>query len=252
MQIFSIARIVPLVVLGLSHFPAWAKNGPEASVGVPPAEAFGMIKAGNLRYSSGKPQRPHQDAARRKETETGQKPHTIVLSCSDSRVPPEVLFDQGIGDLFVVRVAGNVLGAATVASMEYAVEHLGARLILVMGHDSCGAIKAALSTPPGETAGSADLDSLVATIRPSLSEFKASAIKEDPRVIAPVKKNVSTVAKDLLRRSKIIRDAVEEGRVGVAQGIYMLDSGRVEFWDVANLDSSPSSPKFAPASHSAH
>jgi carbonic anhydrase len=237
----QITSLIVVVTSALAISTTWAKTGHDAPAGVAPGQALKLIQEGNERFVSGKVQRPRQDAARRQETASGQKPHTIVLSCADSRVPPEVLFDQGIGDLFVVRVAGNILGAATVASMEYAVEHLGARLILVMGHDSCGAVKAALQTPKGESAGSADLDSLVASIRPGISEFKASVVDQDKRVIAPVKKNVSYVAKDLLRRSKILRGAVEEGKIAVAQGIYMLDSGKVEFWDVANLGASKSS-----------
>jgi carbonic anhydrase len=135
---------------------------------VPPAEATSRLKEGNGRYTSGNQQHPHESseertymatasyenlgmtaaeaATRRAELKTSQHPFAIVLSCSDSRVPPEIVFDQGLGDLFVIRVAGNVIDDQSLGSIEYAVDHLAVRLIVVLGHQRCGAIKAARET----------------------------------------------------------------------------------------------------------
>ncbi|HUV35805.1 MAG TPA: carbonic anhydrase, partial [Patescibacteria group bacterium] len=107
-------------------------------------EAFEALMAGNGRYVAGAPVHPRQTAARRAETAGGQHPFAVVITCADSRVPPEILFDQGIGDLFVIRVAGNITGNAVVGSVEYAAEHLGVPLVVVLGHTHCGAVNAAI------------------------------------------------------------------------------------------------------------
>jgi carbonic anhydrase len=113
---------------------------------VAPTEAISKLKEGNGRYTSGNLQHPGQTAERRTELAKTQHPFAGIVSCSDSRVPPEIVFDQGLGDLFVVRVAGNVINDEGLGSVEYTVDHLGTRLILVLGHQSCGAVKAARET----------------------------------------------------------------------------------------------------------
>lgn len=235
-------------------------------------EAFKELVVGNGRFVTGTPSHMNQDAARRKALAGGQKPHAIVLSCSDSRVPPEVIFDRGLGDIFVVRVAGNVLSDVATASIEYAVEHLGAPLIVVMGHESCGAVKAAL-TLKAEDAGSFDLTSLVASIQHNLAmphddahedakdngEDKGSKASKDehdddadahadthaddratanalmaaadPRLVEPVKTNVDAVVAHLVKRSIIVRHAVDDGHIEIVPAIYHLSSGEVEFWN---------------------
>lgn len=160
----------------------------------------------------------------------GQKPQVVVLSCADSRVPPEIVFDQGLGDLFVVRVAGNTLDAATVASIEYAVEHLGALLVVVLGHQSCGAVQAALETPP-KAAASPDLERLLAAIRPGIQQFLKGP--GDPLLDGAVRANVDASAAGLLRRSAIIRERAGSGLLTLVPAVYLIDSGRVEFWDAA-------------------
>ncbi len=117
---------------------------------VPPDVAIERLKAGNARFVKGKPSRPNATPTRRAEIAASQHPFAIVVSCSDSRVPPEMVFDAGLGDLFVVRTAGEVVTAVEMASIEYAVDHLGASLVLVMGHERCGAVKAAVEyrNPP--------------------------------------------------------------------------------------------------------
>ncbi len=159
--------------LPFAGVPAFTTNRMPASVVKveevqTPESAYANLIRGNERFITGNAKGEHRDAERRRELASVQKPFAIVLSCSDSRVPPELIFDQGLGDLFTIRVAGNVLGSAQVASIEYAVEHLGAKLILVMGHESCGAIKAALEPVSKKGSGSTDLDWLVGSIRPVL------------------------------------------------------------------------------------
>ncbi|MGE3262366.1 MAG: carbonic anhydrase [Bacteriovoracia bacterium] len=195
-------------------------------------DAFSALQNGNMRFYEGKALHQHQDAVRRDELFTGQKPHTIVLSCSDSRVGPEVIFDQGLGDLFVIRVAGNVVGAEAIASVEYAIEHLGARLLLVMGHESCGAVKAAISSKPGVSNGSESLDVLVEHIRGHLTSLSLTSAATDSSLRQPVKENVSATLKEILRKSDIVTEAVRKKGLVLAQGVYSLKTGRVEFWDV--------------------
>lgn len=223
--------VTGLVVL-LTSFAAYAN--PHES-GLSPKEAYKLLVEGNSRFVSGKMTHVRQDADRRAALTGGQKPHTIILSCSDSRVPPELIFDQGLGDLFIVRVAGNIYGNASVASIEYAVEHLGSKLILVLGHDSCGAVKAAISTPIGESAGTQDLDTLISIIQGNIDPYSKDALKEDPTVRKPVIANADSVARTLVTRSKVIRKAVEEGSVKIIKGIYSLDKGAVEFWGTEGL-----------------
>lgn len=204
--------------------------GHHVDAGVSPSDALAVLIEGNDRFVHGSLVHPAQDAARRAALTAGQKPSAIILSCSDSRVPPEVVFDRGLGDLFVVRTAGEVADATALASIEYAVEHLGARLIVVMGHSSCGAVKAALSTPIGSSAGSSNLDILVGHIRPHISKFSAQVITEDPTVREPVRSNVEGIAKSLSLHSAVLRKAIADRSIKIVQAIYNLDSGKVDFW----------------------
>jgi carbonic anhydrase len=197
-------------------------------------DAFSSLQNGNMRFYEGKPQRPRQDIPRREELANGQKPHTIVLSCSDSRLPPEIIFDQGLGDIFTVRVAGNIVDADAIASIEYAVEHIGSRFLLVMGHESCGAVTAAIESKPGISNGSESLDELVRHIREHLSSEAIAGALADKSIRQPVKENVTATLKELLRRSEIVREAVKKKGLVLAQGIYSLRTGRVEFWDVGS------------------
>ena len=194
-------------------------------------DTVNRLREGNERFVAGHAQHPLQDSATREGLVAGQKPHTIVVSCSDSRVPPEVLFDQGLGEVFVIRLAGNVPSTEGIASIEYAVEHLGTPLLLVMGHESCGAVKAAMTTKEGTSAGSKSLDALVAEIRPSIK--KHLPLKAEDKIYKDaVKSNVNHTAQELVKQSKIIREAIEKGHLTLASGIYSLKTGRVEFWDV--------------------
>jgi carbonic anhydrase len=205
------------------HAPAHhSERGP-----VPTEKALGWLKNGNTRFVKHRLRNDGDLATDRARLVSGQKPHSIVLSCSDSRVPPEVVFDQKLGEIFVVRTAGESLDASAIASIEYAVEHLGSNLIVVMGHESCGAVKAALATLDGADAGSPWLNKLVQDLHPHLLSFKGKPLSEGAVVEGWA--NVSGVAKDLVDRSQIVRDAVNSGEVKIQTALYHLGSGVVEF-----------------------
>mgnify|MGYP002629430666 CR=1 FL=1 len=178
------------------------------------------LKEGNERYVSDQLGHDLQDHNRRNELTKGQQPHTIVLSCADSRVVPELAFDAGLGELFVVRVAGNVANTSSMASIEYAVAHCGSQVIVVLGHQSCGAVTAAMA---GGDNGY-NLNHLLSHIQPALS---ASA--EGAEVNDVVKTNAKLVVDELCSRSKIIGDAVANGSVKIVPAYYKLDGGKVEF-----------------------
>jgi carbonic anhydrase len=187
-------------------------------------EALKKIKEGNLRYVAGTAEHPHQTAVRRTELATGQTPFAIVLGCADSRTAPEVIFDQGLGDLFVVRVAGNIVNDETLASMEYAVEHLGSKLIVVLGHERCGAVKAAKETVAANATAPGHIQSLVEAIKPAV--IKTS----DGDVEATAKANVKHVTKLIKETAPILKEKIESGAVSVVGAKYDLDTGVVEFF----------------------
>lgn len=209
---------------------------PSAIPGHDPAAILQELKDGNRRFATGKTTYRGNESALRESLVATQAPDAIVLGCSDSRVPPELVFDRNIGDIFTVRVAGNILNNENIASVEYAVEHLGSRLIVVMGHESCGAVKAALDYSEAEGAGSPSLNILISDIRTNLGSELAQDLKEkekenDTKLRGPVKTNVSAVAATLLKRSKIVKDAVQSGRVRIVKAMYELGPGRVDFWE---------------------
>ncbi len=198
-------------------------------------EALSTLQSGNMRFFEGHPKHPNLDPARRALVAGGQHPHTIIVSCSDSRVPPEEVFDQGLGDIFSVRNAGNVMTTEAIASVEYAIEHLGARFLVVMGHESCGAIGAAVASVPGQTNGSPSLDVLVREIRGNLSSNAVASASADKTFRMGVKENVAANLADLVKKSAIVREAVAKKGLVLGQAIYSLSSGRVEFWDVGKV-----------------
>lgn len=177
------------------------------------------LKEGNERFVSNKLNGELQNDERRSELTGGQSPWAIVLSCADSRVVPELTFDTGLGELFVLRVAGNIANTDTIASIEYAVAHLGTPVIVVMGHESCGAVGAALA---GGDNGY-NLNHLLAQIEPA----KVQAGSSDVNTV--VKKNAELSAKDLYDRSFIIKGAVDEGKLKIVSAFYNLGSGKVDF-----------------------
>ena len=190
--------------------------------------AFAELKAGNSRFMSGHVRKDGQGANDIQRLSKGQAPNSIVLSCSDSRVPPEAVFDQKLGDMFTVRTAGETLSAQAIASIEFAIEKLGTHLVVVMGHTNCGAVKAAVETLNGSTAGSENLDQLVADIHPRIKpNIKNGVVSKDLKDESWA--NANGVAKDLLTRSKLISNAISTGKAKVVVGLYDLSTGKVEF-----------------------
>lgn len=197
--------------------------------GVKAEKALVWLQNGNKRYLKKANRADGKSQSDRKRLANGQHPHAIVLSCSDSRVPTETVFDQALGEIFVVRVAGEALDTSVIASLEYAVEHLGPRLLVVMGHTSCGTVSAAIAAKDGEAAGSASLDALIADIKPRLPNRGIAATPSQGVEIESAA-NAQGVAADLIKRSQIIRDRVEKGDLVIKPALYYLDSGVVKFY----------------------
>ena len=183
-------------------------------------EVLQRLKDGNERFVADKLDGQLQDSSRRQSLTGGQEPYAIILSCADSRVVPELAFDAGLGELFVVRVAGNVANTSSMGSIEYAVAHIGCPLLVVLGHESCGAVTAAIS---GGDNGY-NLNHLLAHVMPALA-----AKTDGCEVNDVVKKNAQLTATELQDRSKIIRDAVQAGKLKVVAGYYNLGSGKVDY-----------------------
>ncbi len=193
----------------------------EEHKGVGADEALTRLVEGNKRFVEMKLTHPDQDAGCRTTLAKGQQPFAVILGCSDSRVPPEVIFDQGLGNLFVVRVAGNVADDIGIASMEYAVEHLGSRLIVVLGHERCGAVTAAVKG--GELPG--HLPVLITALKPAVDKSKnAAGDVVDAAIIA----NVELTAAHLRESKPILAEMVEKGEIKIVGGRYDLDTGAVE------------------------
>ncbi len=185
--------------------------------------ALERLKDGNRRYAEGKPNQPRRGKDQRTLVAKAQLPFAIIVGCADSRVPPEIVFDQGLGDLFVVRVAGNVVDEPTLGSIEYAVEHLGSRLIVVLGHERCGAVDAACK---GGNPG-AHVGSLVEAIRPAVEVARRK--KGDNLLADAVKSNVQRVVDQLKGSWPVLGPEVREDHLSVVGGVYDLETGLVEF-----------------------
>jgi carbonic anhydrase len=217
---------------------------------VAPADALSKLKEGNGRFTAGNPQHPNESAderiymaknsyenagtiplgmtaeqatKRRAELTKSQHPFAIILSCSDSRVPPEIVFDEGLGDLFIVRVAGNVLNEEGLGSIEYGVDILGARLIVVLGHQSCGAVDAAMKTIAAKGKAPGHIQSLVTAIKPVVTATPKGDLD------TMIKANVKHVVDTLRSSTPILKTRVDSGDVQVIGGYYTLDTGAVTF-----------------------
>src|SRR6266699_4995151 len=190
---------------------------------VAPAEGISRLKEGNGRYTNSNPQHPRQSSEERERLTKSQHPFAIVLGCADSRVPPEIAFDQGLGDLFVVRVAGNVIDDQSLGSIEYAVDHLAVRLIVVLGHQRCGAVKAAKETIAAKGKAPAHIQSLVTAIKPAVE----ATINGDLEATTEAK--VKHVVEALRSSTPLLKPKVDSGELQVIGGYYSLDTGAVSF-----------------------
>jgi carbonic anhydrase len=191
------------------------------------AQSLARLKEGNARFVA-EPTASLPIGEKRREALTrGQDPFALVLSCADSRVPPEIVFHAGLGDLFVVRSAGEVLDRAVLASLEYGAEHLKAPLLVVMGHEFCGAVKAAAETGPGAKSAGPNLDFLIRAIQPAVARTQKTLFEEPLK--AAVLANVEQVVGELQTQSAILRERVEAGELTIIGAYYQLSSGQVTF-----------------------
>ncbi len=240
----TLSPLVLSIVLGQHHAPE-TKLTAELSLKA--------LAEGNARFVDGRMIHWAQDSGRRKLVAEGQKPHTIVFTCADSRVPPEIVFDQGLGHLFVVRVAGNVADTDAIASIEYAAEHLGTPLLVVLGHQKCGAVAAALdvfkskAAQPGakpapgghgkeahqdshaEQAGSdhANIAHLVEKILPACASTEG---RGSSHLDEAIKTNVQNTIDTCVAHSPMLKEMVFTGKLQIVGGVYSLETGRADLW----------------------
>jgi carbonic anhydrase len=207
-------------------FAAVASAQP-ASVHIDGREALDRLRAGNQRYLAGQFDLVRIGKAARARVAESQQPFATVLTCSDSRVPPEIIFSQGLGDVFVVRVAGAVPDQAVLGSIEYAAEHLHVPLVVIMGHLACGAVKSAMESPPPAKPdpAQANIERILSAIRPSLSHAQPQGDKWANAVHASVDQNID----DAIRLSPVLAESVTSGKVMLVGAVYDLGSGRVDF-----------------------
>ncbi|MGE5543373.1 MAG: carbonic anhydrase [Bacillota bacterium] len=189
--------------------------------------ALNILKAGNRRFVNG--MYSLKDLGRNKREDllaNGQHPFAVIITCSDSRVPPELLFDQALGDLFVIRVAGNVLDSVSLGSVEYAVDHLHTPLVVVMGHENCGAVHATVEggDPPGS------IGSITALIQPSVEKVRAMGIDGHELCEKATDENVKSTL-ETLKKSPVIKHLMDEGRLTLVGAKYHIGSGEVIFFD---------------------
>ena len=199
-------------------------------------DALERLRQGNARFASGQRQRGVPgDAGKRGELVEGQAPFAVILGCSDSRVPVEIVFDQDLGDLFVIRVAGNIVAPSQVGSVEFAAARFGTRLVVVLGHSSCGAIEATLEElrrPTGSQ--SRNLRAIVDRIRPAVEELVAPELGANPLTLArhAVRANVRASANHLRRGSELLEQLMRTDGLMVVGAEYSLETGVVDFFDM--------------------
>jgi len=208
--------------------PAKAVATADAQKGVDPDDALQMLVDGNRRFTAGETSMPKIDQLRRCETfGTGQHPFATILSCADSRVPPEIVFDQGIGDLFVIRIAGNVADTDELATIEYGAAHLGSRLVVVMGHTKCGAVTAVVdgAQVKGNLAGL--LDNIGPAV--ALTKKQNPTLTGAPLVTRAIRANVFQSIEDLISNSPDLRAMMAEEKIKVVGAVYDIHSGTIDW-----------------------
>jgi carbonic anhydrase len=199
------------------------------------AEALDRLKKGNLRFVQGETSHPklltHQQRA---EMADSQEPFAIILGCSDSRVPAEMVFDQGLGDLFVIRVAGNIVAPSQVGSVEFAAESFGCPIVVVLGHTHCGAIHSTIEVLMNpEQSSSANLMSIVNRVRPSVEILMQTELKDDLDKLSQhaVRSNVFASVNQLRHGSAVLENLIDQGKLKVVGAEYSLETGEVSFYD---------------------
>lgn len=193
--------------------------------GVPAPEALKKLKEGNQRFVEERVIRPNQTFERVVRISKGQKPFVSVLSCSDSRVPPEMLFDQGFGDLFVVRIAGNVADTDEIGSLEYGMGHLGTKLLVVLGHTGCGAVSAVAKGASVH----GHIPALVDNIIPAVKKAQQEGVSGDDLLTRSIELNVFQSMEDILTKSTEIRQLVKNQNMMIVGAVYDIANGRVKW-----------------------
>ncbi|MBL0210090.1 MAG: carbonic anhydrase [Holophagaceae bacterium] len=202
---------------------------------IPAQVALERLREGNRRFVADVRNRDNPTGqTRRVELAAGQEPFAIILGCSDSRVPAEIVFDQGLGDLFVIRVAGNIVAASQVGSVEFAAARYGTRLVVVLGHSQCGAILATLEElqqPSGNQ--SRNLRSIVDRVRPSVEALLETGLRDDPEALVrqAVRANIRVSANHLRHGSEVLEQLVQEDGLLIVGAEYSLETGTVDFFD---------------------
>lgn len=228
---------VGVALSSIDSMLAWAGHGAEHGHGdlktVPPDEAIKLLRAGNQRYTTMKRKAdPGVGPKERAHLTKGQWPYASIVCCSDSRTPPEIIFDEGLGKLFVVRVAGNLIDAALLGSLEYISLHSTSRMIMVMGHESCGAVGAAVKAAenPGAAAETPGIGDIASRLMPAVMEAKKTGKTGKDLVEEAAKINVRMVVKQIGQESAALGEMEKKGELKIIGGYYALGSGKVDFW----------------------
>lgn len=198
-----------------------------------PQEAFELLLSGNQRFVAGTPEHPNQDAARRAEVAPAQRPFAVLFGCSDSRLAAEIVFDRGLGDLFVVRTAGHVVGAEVLGSVEYGVGVLGSPLVVVLGHDACGAVAAACAALDEGAVPDGYIRDVVERVTPSVIAARAAGRVQADEILA---EHVSRTVDLLLDRSRLLAERVDSGQAAVVGLCYRLADGNTRLVAARGLD----------------
>jgi len=213
----AIIATLTLVIVLSAPSPATTQNAEEK---ITADSVLSELKSGNGRHVAHRYQHPHETLDRMRQLVSGQHPHAEILSCSDSRVPPEIVFDQGLGDLFIVRVAGNVAADSEIGSLEYGAEHLHIPLIVVLGHESCGAVTAAVQGGPPE----GHIATLIDLVKPAVDKTRDMS---GDHVANAVRMNVELVVKQLRSSTPILSELVAHGKLRIVGAVYSIQTGSV-------------------------
>jgi carbonic anhydrase len=194
------------------------------------AEALQRLKDGNRRFVEHRPEQRHQSSEQLENLALAQWPFAIILGCSDSRVPAEIVFDQGLGDLFVIRVAGNIVAPSQVGSVEFAAASFGTALVVVLGHSSCGAIKATVDSLCRESSRYSEVASaIVSRVMPAVAPLVAGGGDDATLLDRATRANVVRSVEQLRAGSPILSDLCDQGRLAIVGAHYQLDTGEVDF-----------------------
>ncbi|MBS1808876.1 MAG: carbonic anhydrase [Acidobacteria bacterium] len=230
----SLHQIIAASVLAILLLPLTLQAHSTTAPEVSPEEALEKLIAGNARFIKGLSLEKHY-IADRPELAKGQHPYAIILTCADSRLSPEAIFDESLGQLFVVRVAGNVSDPVILGSIEYAAEHLHASLLVVMGHESCGAVKAAVANSPVPP----NIAKIVQRLRPAVEKARVYGRDENEIVDAAIKENVRYQVKMMTFESDVLSEMEHEHKLKIVGGVYNLHSGQVEFLSERDNEEAP-------------